>query len=125
MSETIECRASRCGRAWVVHVPEHGVYGHGRTLKAVRVNTQEGLALVGVTAEVTIVPVTPELENLRAAEDAHTTALREAVAALALRRATLSDIALATGTQKKRVKLLLAERSTPPADLSPVNDSDH
>lgn len=126
MSETIECRASRRGRTWVVHVPEYGVYGHGRTLKAARENTEEGLALVGVTGEVTLIPVTPELEKLRSVENAYTAALIEAVAALALRRTALSDIALATGVPTKRVKRLLAEQakdSTPPADPNPVEDS--
>ncbi|MCX4826900.1 hypothetical protein OG883_45520 [Streptomyces sp. NBC_01142] len=119
MSETIECRASRRGRAWVVNIPEHGVYGHGRTLKAARENTRQGLELVGVAAEITIIPMTPELEKLRSVEDAYTAALNEAVAALALRRTTLRDIALATRVPTTRVKQLLAESakdSTPPAD---------
>ncbi|MFF7943317.1 hypothetical protein ACFZC5_26695 [Nocardia gamkensis] len=97
MSESIECRASRRGRDWVAHVPEHGVYGYGRTLKALYDSIEDGLAHLGVTAEVTVIPVTPELENLRSMEDAYTTALREAVAALALASTTLGDIALATG----------------------------
>ncbi|MFI1884867.1 hypothetical protein [Streptomyces jumonjinensis] len=123
MSETIECRASRRGRTWVVFVAEHGVYGHGRTLKAARENTEQGLALAGVTAEVTITPVTPELEKLRSAEDTYMATLNEAVAALALRRAPLSDIALATRTSTRRVKLLLTERLTSSSDLNPVEDS--
>jgi hypothetical protein len=109
-----------------VHVPEHGVYGHGRTLKAARENTEQGLALVGVTAEVVIIPVTPELERLRSAEEAYMAALSEAVGALALRRTTPSDIALATGAPAKRVKLLLAGRtkdSTPPVEPGPVDGS--
>lgn len=125
MSETIACRASRHGRTWVAHVPEYGVYGHGRNLKAVRENTVQGLALVGVTAEVTITPATPELEKLRSIKDAYTTALSEAAAALALRRTTLRDIALATGVPAKRVKQLLAERAkdaTPPGNLDPAVD---
>ncbi|WP_030372381.1 hypothetical protein [Streptomyces rimosus] len=109
MSETIECRADRRGRGWTTRVPEYGVYGHGRTLKALRKNVEEGLALLDVTAEVTIVPTTPELEQLRAAEDARTAALAEAVRALALRRATLGDIALATGVPIRLVKQLLAD----------------
>ncbi|MEU5430542.1 hypothetical protein AB0H73_33765 [Streptomyces olivoreticuli] len=126
MSESIECRASWRGGTWVGHVPEHGVYGHGRTLKAARASITEGLALVGVTAEVAIIPMTPELEELRSVEDAYAEALRAAVAALALRRATLSDISLATGVPIRRVKVLLAERvkePTPPAGLNPVDDS--
>ncbi|KOT51156.1 MULTISPECIES: hypothetical protein [Streptomyces] len=109
MSETIECRADRRGRGWTTRVPEYGVYGHGRTLKALRKDVEEGLALLDVTAEVTIVPTTPELEQLRAAEDARTAALAEAVRALALRRATLGDIALATGVPIRLVKQLLAD----------------
>ncbi|MFD4947000.1 hypothetical protein ACFWNT_31860 [Streptomyces sp. NPDC058409] len=119
MSETIECMASRRGRTWLVHVPEHGVYGSGRTLKATRENTQRGIALVGVTAEVTITPTSPELEALRAADDNRAAALSEAVAALALRRTTLSDIAAATRVPIREVKLLLAEQAqeaAPPAD---------
>ncbi|MGW6605596.1 hypothetical protein [Streptomyces sp. NPDC055036] len=119
MSETIECRASRRGRAWVVHIPEHGVYGHGRNLKAAHENTMQGLTLAGVAAAITITPMTPELEKLRSAEDAYTAALSEAVAALALRRTTLRDIALATRVPTARVKQLLAgstKGSTPPAD---------
>ncbi|MGW3311475.1 hypothetical protein ACWDG9_33385 [Streptomyces sp. NPDC001073] len=126
MSTTITCRANRRGRTWVVHVPEHGVYAHGRTLKATRENTRQGLALVGVTTEVAITPVTPELEKLRSVEDAYMTALSEAVGALALRRTTLSDIASATGTSAKEVKLLLAERAkdeAPPPGLGPVDDA--
>ncbi|WP_370418943.1 hypothetical protein AB8O64_10835 [Streptomyces sp. QH1-20] len=127
MSETIECRAGRRGRTWVVHVPEYGVYGHGRTLKAAHENTTQGLALVGVTAEVRLIPMTPELEKLRIVEDAYTAALIEAVAALALRRTTMSDIALATGVPAKRAKQLLAQQakdSPPSADLSPAEDAD-
>ncbi|MFF3788191.1 hypothetical protein [Streptomyces sp. NPDC001933] len=119
MSETIECLASRLNRTWLVHVLEHGVYGTGRTLKKTRENTQQGLALVGVTAEVTITPTSPELEALRAAENAYTAALNEAVAAMALRQTTLSDIAQATRVPIRQVKQLLAERapdSPPPAD---------
>ncbi|MFE1289727.1 hypothetical protein [Streptomyces sp. NPDC058751] len=111
MSEVIECRADRRGRTWVVHVPEYGVYGHGRTLKAARENTEQGLALVGVAAKVTITPVTPELEKLRSAEETYAAALSEAVVSLALRRTALRDIALATRTPTTQVKLLLAENA--------------
>ncbi|MFJ3793532.1 hypothetical protein [Kitasatospora sp. NPDC090091] len=114
MSTPLECRAGRRGRTWVVHVPEYGVYGHGRTLKAARESTVQGLSLVGVAAEVRLVPVTPELEALRSAESAYTAALGEAVAALALRRATVRDIALATGASVAQVRRVLAERSQVP-----------
>ncbi|MGW0673414.1 hypothetical protein [Streptomyces sp. NPDC002746] len=114
MSEVIECQASWRGRLWVAHEPEHGVYGSGRTLRLVRVSVEDGLALVGVTAEVKIIPVAPELEKLRDAEDARTTALAKAVEALALRRTSLSDIALATGASVKQVKLLLARPAEEP-----------
>ncbi|WNV82902.1 hypothetical protein [Umezawaea sp. Da 62-37] len=117
MSETIRCLATRRGRTWVVRIPEHGVYGHGRTLKAAHENTRQGLDLVGVTAEIVITAMTPELEKLRSLESAYATALSEAVAALALRRTTLRDIALATRVPTTRVKQLLADRSTAPCLL--------
>ncbi|WP_424862989.1 hypothetical protein [Streptomyces sp. MMS24-I29] len=109
MNENIECRATRRGRTWVAHVPEYGVYGHGRTLKQVRASVAAGLELVGVSAEVTVIPVTPELEELRSAEDAYTKALEKATAALALRRVTLTDISRATRTPVRQVKVFLAE----------------
>lgn len=108
MSANIECTATRRGRDWVVHAPVYGVYGHGRTLKAAHFDIAEGLALLGVTAEVAITPMMPELEALRSAEAAYATALSEAVKALSLRRATLGDIALTVGVPTRRVKLLLA-----------------
>lgn len=114
MNQSIECRAHRHGQAWVAHVPEHGVYGHGRTLKAVRDSIADGLAHIGVTAEVTVIAVTPELEHLRSVEDTYTTALREAVATLALHSTTLGDIASATGAPTTRVKALLAELTAAP-----------
>lgn len=120
MSETIDCRASRKGRTWVVHVAEYGVYAHGRTLKTVGENTEQGLALVGVSAEVTITPVTPELERLRSVEDARAAALAEAVTALALRRTTLSDIAVATGVPRPQVKAILAGLATPSSPPAPA-----
>lgn len=109
MSERIECLAYRRGREWVAHVPEHGVYGHGPTLKAARRNIAEGLAYIGVTASVTIVAVSPELENLRTIADTYSTALREAVHALARCSATVGDIASATNVPTHRIKALLAE----------------
>ncbi|MGI5531499.1 hypothetical protein ACQEVX_30220 [Streptomyces syringium] len=109
-AEIIECQARRRGRSWVVSIPEYGVYGHGQTLKAARENVRQGLELVGVTMELKITPVTPELEKLRSAEDVRTAALSEAVAALRLRWTSLTDIALATGAPIKEVKQLLAER---------------
>ncbi|WP_280245846.1 MULTISPECIES: hypothetical protein [Nocardia] len=109
MTERIECRANRRDRMWVAHVSEHGVYGYGRTLKAVRESIEDGLAHIGVTAEVTVVAVTPELEHLRSVQHIYTTALREAVAALALASTPLGDIASATGAPTKQVKALLAE----------------
>ncbi|KZM71102.1 hypothetical protein [Nocardia terpenica] len=124
MSESIECQATRRGRAWVAHVPKYGVYGYGRTLKAVRENIVDGLAYVGVTAEVAVIAVTPELERLRSVEAAYKTALREAVAALALRSITPRDIALATGTPTKRVQTLVAERAAHPASLDPASIPD-
>ena len=113
MSETIYCQAERRGRTWVVHVPEHGVYGHGRTLKAVHDNTVEGLALIGVTTPITLTPVTPELDTLRDAEAAYAKALNEAVAALALRHTTLGDIARATRAPRAQVKRLRDQELSP------------
>ncbi|MGW0673558.1 hypothetical protein [Streptomyces sp. NPDC002746] len=92
----------------MAYEPEHGVYGSGRTLKLVRASVEGGLAAVGVSAEVKIAPVTPELETLRTAENAHMAALANAVKALALRQATLRDIAEATGAPVAQVKRLLA-----------------
>ncbi|WP_280453141.1 hypothetical protein [Nocardia cyriacigeorgica] len=109
MSERIECLAYRRGREWVAHVPEHGVYGHGPTLKAVRRNIAEGLAYIGITASVTVVAASPELENLRTIADTYATALREAVQALARCAATVGDIASATNVPTPRIKALLAE----------------
>lgn len=116
MNENIECRATRRGRTWVVHVPGHEVYGHGRTLKAVHENTVRGLALLNVAADITITPVTPELEALRDTEARHMAALRDAVTALALRRTTLRDIASATGVPTTHVKRILAERPKNPVE---------
>lgn len=116
MSPGIECQATRRGRSWVAYIPEHGLYGHGRTLKAVRDNLAEGLAFLGVSMPITLIPVTPELQLLRAADQARDAALQEAVAALAMRRATLGDIAEATGARTKRIRALLAQRTTDPTE---------
>ncbi|MGW0895750.1 hypothetical protein ACWD0G_01950 [Streptomyces goshikiensis] len=112
MSKTIECLATRRGRMWVAYEPEHGVYGSGRTLRLVRASVEGGLVAAGVTAEVKVTPAMPELEKLRAAEELHTAALAIAVKALALRRATLSDIAEAVGVPVARVRQLLAGSAT-------------
>ncbi|WP_420036070.1 hypothetical protein ACN2WE_31060 [Streptomyces sp. cg28] len=111
MSDTIECTATRRGRTWVVSIPAYGVYGHGRTLKKAHENVTQGLALVGVCANVAITPVTPELEKLRAAEAAYTAALSEAISALTLRRTSLRDIAAATRLPASRVKRHVAEET--------------
>ncbi|MFJ9900519.1 hypothetical protein ACIQPR_45050 [Streptomyces sp. NPDC091280] len=93
MSETIQGEAHRRGRTWMTHLAKHGVYAHGRTLRATEANAAQALELVGVSTKVTLIPVTPELETLRAADDAREQALRAAVHALALRRTTRRDIA--------------------------------
>ncbi|MBL1115443.1 hypothetical protein JK364_24025 [Streptomyces sp. 110] len=121
MSEIIMGQAHRRGRTWVTYLAEHGVYAHGRTLRATEANAVEGLELVGVRAEVTLTAVTPELETLRAADDAREQALRAAVHSLALRRTTRGDIALATRVPARLVKQILAEQtkkdgSPPPAE---------
>lgn len=120
MSETIEGQTHRRGRAWVTHLAEHGVYAQGRTLRATEANAAQGLELIGVSTEVTLIPMTPELETLRAADEAREQALRAAVHALALRRTTRRDIALATRAPARQVKQILAEQakkddSQPPA----------
>lgn len=125
MNPGIECKATRRGRSWVAYIPEHGLYGHGRTLKAVRDNLAEGLAFLGVSTPVTLIPVTPELQLLRAAEQARDAALQEAVAALAMRRATMSDIAEATGARTGRIKALLAQRTTDPTEPDRSEPGDH
>jgi hypothetical protein len=123
-AETIRCPAHRRGRTWVASVHERGAYGHGRTLQLTAANITQALALLGVTAEVTLVPVTPELEQLRAAEDRYTAALRQTVVALALRRVSARDIATATGVPAKRVRELLEEAEAAPhstaSDLDPA-----
>lgn len=127
MSETVEGQTHRRGRAWVTHLAEHGVYAHGRTLKRTEANATQGLELIGVSAEVTLIPVTPELETLRAADDAREQALRAAVHALALRRTTRRDIALATRAPAWQVKQILAEQaksddSQPPAESATTTE---
>ncbi|MEU5958154.1 hypothetical protein [Streptomyces sp. NPDC047525] len=83
-------------------------------------NVEQGLALVGVTAAVEILAVTPELERQRAARDAYTVALTETVTAMALRRTTLRDIAHATGEPIRLVKAIIAASrpKAPPATPS-------
>jgi len=117
VNQRIECLAVRRGRSWVVNAPEHGAFGHGRTLKTARNDIEKALALVGVTAEVTLVPVTPELTRLRSAREDYTTALGNAVLALADLGTSWSDIAEATEVPAKTLKELLDQRSTGPADL--------
>lgn len=119
MSDSIECRATRQGRHWLAHIPEHGVYGQGRTLKSLRRNLIDGLAYIGVITDVTVIAVTTELEILRSIEDIHASALAEAVDALALRSVSLSDIAQATRTSTTRIKPLLADRSAPERNHAP------
>jgi hypothetical protein len=112
-ARAIECRATRHADTWVASVPRHGVYGHGRTLRALHSNLAQGLALVGVTTEITLVPISPELERLRRAEAAVEAALSEAVTALAAHGGTPRDIADATGVTSTRVAAAL--RSKPKA----------
>jgi hypothetical protein len=127
VSETVEGRAHRRGRTWVTHLAEHGVYARGRTLRTTETNAVEGLELVGVSAEVTLTPLTPELEALRSADDAREQALRATVHALALRRTTRRDIVLATRAPAWQVKQILAERakkddSPPPAESATTSE---
>ncbi|WP_030573440.1 hypothetical protein [Streptomyces aureocirculatus] len=108
MSNTVNCDAFRHDRTWVVRAAEHGVYGHGRTLKRAGEDVEQGLALIGVTAPITITVRMPELEKLRAAEAAYDAALREAVQELTLRQTTVRDTVLATGASTAQVKSLRA-----------------
>ncbi|WP_101391833.1 hypothetical protein [Streptomyces sp. TLI_146] len=64
-----------------------------------------------MTSEVTVTPVTPEPEKLRAARDAYAQALAHAVASLTQDRVDRGDIATATDAPPKEVKRLLAEAS--------------
>jgi len=113
-AEHIRCQTHRRGRTWVASLPELGAYGHGRTLKLTHENITQALSLLEISAEVTLVPVTPELEKLRAAHDLYTAALRHTVAALALRRVSMRDIVTATGAPAKQVQQLLAELAATP-----------
>ncbi|MEU5900282.1 hypothetical protein [Streptomyces venezuelae] len=108
-AKAIECRATRHADTWVASVPQHRVYGHGRTLRALRINLIQGLALVGVTTEITLVPNSPELERLRRAEAAYEAAQRDAVTALAAHDCTPRDIADATRLKSTRVAALRSE----------------
>ncbi|MFD9793741.1 hypothetical protein ACFWXK_22670 [Streptomyces sp. NPDC059070] len=110
MSETIECRATRLGGTWVAHLREYGVYGHGRTLAAVRDDTRKALTLIGVDAQVTVTPVSPELEALHAARQAYTNALAQAVGSLAGGNVTPGDISTATREPPRRVREILREQ---------------
>ena len=104
MSTTIECQARLRSQMWVASIPQHGVYGWGRTLKALRDNLIQGLALTGVTAHVMITPVSPELDRLRRAEAAYKKALTEAVTTLATHGSALRDTAEATGVPVAQVR---------------------
>jgi hypothetical protein len=111
----IECQASRDSEMWVAGIPRHGVYGYGHTLRALRDNLIQGLALVGVTTSITIVPVSPELLRLRRAEAAYEAALTDAVTALTAHGSTAGDVAEATGVPIARVTALRNQPKVPPA----------
>lgn len=95
---------------WVAGILQHGVYGHGSTLRALHRDLTQGLALAGVTADVVLVPSSPELERLRRAEAASQAALTDAVRALAARGHTPRDIADATGATASEVAAALRSR---------------
>jgi len=111
MSETVTGEAYRRARTWMVSIPEHGVYGHGRTLKAAAESTAAGLELAGVDARVELVATTTELVVMRAARAAYEEALEIAVVQLALRRTTLKDMATATGLKIAQVRRILEARA--------------
>ncbi len=104
MSRTVKCEATRCDRVWVARIPRYGVYGHGPTLRALRESLERALALIGVNVQVAVTPVIPELEPLRAAQDAYTAALRRTVRALARQQMSVNDIAAATAVPLKQVR---------------------
>lgn len=108
MRKSVKCSVTRSGRVWVAHVPKHDVFGQGATLRAVSTSVEQGLRLLGVAAEVTVTPVTPELEKLRSIERSRAAALREAVRGLARLEVGVGDIAQATGLPIGQVKALLA-----------------
>jgi hypothetical protein len=113
--KTIECRASRNSEMWVACIPEHGVYGYGRTLRALQDNLTQGLALAGVTTAITITPVSPELLRLRRAKDAYETALADAVTTLTAHGSTARDVAEAAGEPIARVTALRNKPKAPRA----------
>ncbi|MFJ9420734.1 hypothetical protein [Streptomyces sp. NPDC101249] len=107
MSATVQGFARRQRLTWVVKVPEHGVYGHGSTLSKARESTELGLEAAGVSAAVVLVPASPGLEELNAAREAYSEALRRVVGDLAAERATVGDIATVTGESTAVVKSFL------------------
>lgn len=120
---TLTANATRRGRHWLVHVPEHNVYGCGRTLRAADASARGALKLLGVDADLTLVADTPELAALRAADEVRTAALRAAVTALRMRRATITDIAAATGAKARDVKAILADtENTQPESGTPTSE---
>jgi hypothetical protein len=94
--KAIEARASRTGGMWVASIPQHGVYGHGRTLRELRGDLTQGLALAGVTTAIRVAPVSPELLRLRRAKDAYDAALADAVTTLTADGSPARDVAEAT-----------------------------
>ncbi|MEV0442914.1 hypothetical protein AB0I84_21035 [Streptomyces spectabilis] len=112
-AKVIECRATRHADTWLASIPQHRIYGHGTTLRALHSNLTQGLALIGVTTEITLVPVGPELERLRRAEAAYEAALSDAVAALAAHDCTPRDIADATRVKTKQVAALRSKGKAP------------
>jgi hypothetical protein len=109
-ARAIECPATWHADVWLAGIPQHGVYSHGSTLRALHHHLTQGLALAGVTAEVALVPSSPELERLRRAQAAAQTALKDAVKALAARGHTPRDIADATGATVPEVAALRSRR---------------
>ncbi|QXV57367.1 hypothetical protein [Amycolatopsis sp. TNS106] len=115
MSTNLECRAHRHGELWVASLVQHNVYGSGPTLRVLHDDLTRGLRLLGVTAQVTITPASPELDRLRRAETAYETALADAVTALTTQGSTVRDTAEATAVSITRVTALQAR---PPAPLT-------
>jgi hypothetical protein len=118
VSKTFQCRASQHDGMWVANIPQHAVYGYGRTLKALHDNITQGLALVDVTGDVRIIPTSAELDRLRRAEAAYEAALADAATTLTSGGGTVRDVATATRVPAARIKALQAKPMAPHTSTS-------
>lgn len=104
--------ATRHGDMWVGRISQHGVYGYGRTLRALHNHLTQGLALIDVTTNVKIIPAVPGLDRLRRAEAAYEAALSDTVTTLTALGSTTRDIAEATGVPIARITALRSKPKT-------------